>query len=224
VPGEGTGGGYEIRTREGLPPTRFPRVLVPVGGRFGGVHLRPCVCVVPEPGPSASSSGRGWTGANETRSETTTDRTSSVARCAKESVVLVLVGALTRVNDRAAAVRIEPLPVIPRCPRSIWCGCGARCVRTTAPHPQTLSFLAGERLVVSVTAYVLTIWLAQSLTTYSSRTIGGTVAEACSLFSRPYWSRDSRLRSQCSLRDACFPSGRDVCPLLLPPLRSDARP
>ncbi len=32
VPGESTGGGYEIRTREGLPPTRFPTVRMAVRG------------------------------------------------------------------------------------------------------------------------------------------------------------------------------------------------
>ncbi|MFF4907944.1 hypothetical protein ACFY2T_24085 [Streptomyces sp. NPDC001260] len=35
------GGRYEIRTREGLPPTRFPPVVVGCVGVFGSVHLGP---------------------------------------------------------------------------------------------------------------------------------------------------------------------------------------
>ncbi len=38
VPGEGTGGGYEIRTREGLPPTRFP--ILPVSVRASSDMFR----------------------------------------------------------------------------------------------------------------------------------------------------------------------------------------
>ena len=38
LPGESNGEGYEIRTREGLPPTRFPTVVVGVTAAVTGVH------------------------------------------------------------------------------------------------------------------------------------------------------------------------------------------
>jgi hypothetical protein len=37
-------GGYEIRTREGLPPTRFPSLVTVFGGLFVVVHQRPGLC------------------------------------------------------------------------------------------------------------------------------------------------------------------------------------
>ncbi|MGW4653257.1 hypothetical protein ACWEP2_02775, partial [Streptomyces sp. NPDC004279] len=37
LPGESNGGGYEIRTREGLPPTRFPSVLAQGTALYGDI-------------------------------------------------------------------------------------------------------------------------------------------------------------------------------------------
>ena len=40
LPGGRNGGGYEIRTREGEPPTRFPTVVVPLRAVYRALHLR----------------------------------------------------------------------------------------------------------------------------------------------------------------------------------------
>ena len=63
------GGGCEIRTREGLPPTRFPTMHT-------SVHQRPPPSVSCANSTGAAAGERLWTEVNETRTET-----SGLRRC-----------------------------------------------------------------------------------------------------------------------------------------------
>src|SRR5215469_9323436 len=62
------GGGCEIRTREGLPPTRFPTMRT-------SVHRRPSPCASWAYAPRTAANERVRTGVNETTFETDTPAT-----------------------------------------------------------------------------------------------------------------------------------------------------